>query len=392
MHTEFAVPDHKLSEQNYVKYLNSLIPDKYNYNIEDDSDKDLSNRTLLYATSEGNVFSAEVDIDAGETKTWNRILREMEEYDEERDMQDMPVDYYDIPKEPTIDRNLRDNRYTFLDEWQEVTRLSVGMFINPKEQIIDILKKKIPYVVDMAKKVQNPGVFLLEPELEQLKKAGYAIADTALNNTLNERDIDIFHSFIQKGSDIRSIFTIPAKMYKNLKNEPDLLTWESFDIIAARLTNEEMQKIIHERINENELYLINQLLNRISLDKLLNYTKRVMRDHPEDYRNRQQCLRELIDTLNMSEQLEISYNFKRYNLHKQHNKLAKLVREQENKDLEDGFKNTYNIWKPFEKKNKKFIIRPVKTQKELNDEASQQDNCAASYAEKISKGADGGAA
>lgn len=386
MQAELRVPNHSLSESSYIRYLNSLIPECYHYDISEDTDKDLSSTTLLYVTPDGTVLSAEVDVDAGDTMTWNQTLQKMHEDDANSD-EEHPIDYYDIPQEPTIDQDVvQKTYYTFLDEWQETDRLTTGMFINPRKQILDIIRIKTPYAIGIAEKSKNPEALLFEPELEQLKKADYVIANTILNGAVTPRDARIFCSLTTRGSDIQHIFTVPAKIYKNLKNEENLSSWAAYKSIEFRVTNEEIQKLVQEHMGKNEINIIDNLIGYASLDKILNYTKRVMKEHPDEYRYRSWCLRELSHALNMSSYLGLSYNFKRYNLRKQHDKLAKLVRENYDKKFNEGIQNTYNAWKLYSKRTEKFIIRPVKNQKELNDEAESMENCVDSYAGNISKG------
>ena len=380
-----------LSKYEYCDYLNSLIPAKYNFDCTYAVDAgELSGGTLLYAQEDGTILATVVSCDGEERDTWYSRLEECEEEDAAYLEDDEEPDFDWIPEEPEYDTSESVITFTFIDEWRPIDGLSEGTFINPKEQIIEIIKNKNPYCADMASKVENPGFLLMQPELEQLQKAGYLFADDLLQDNLSEcKNIDAVRAILKKGSDPKHIFRVSKDVYQILKRETDLSLWILYSRLyrSGSFTRENIAYCVQNGYSWDDAYALDTVLPYgVSFTKAVHYIERAMREDPSHYKDRGVCIDEFKDSLKMAEDLGIKYNFGRYNLREQHDRLSVQIREREKEDFKEGFIDHYKAWSPFAKKNDTFFIRPIKDQDELYKEAAEQNNCVASYAKDIASG------
>lgn len=380
-----------LSKNEYCDYLNSLIPQKYNFDCTYAVETgELAGGTLLYAQEDGTILSTEVDCNGYERDTWYSRLEECEEYDERCFEDDAEPDYEWTPEEPEYDMSEPAMTFTFVDEWRPVDGLSLGTFINPKKQLIEIIRKQNPYRADMASRINYPGFLLMQPELEQLKKAGYLIADNVLQKGFsNQKEIDSLRSILNNGSNLKQIFRMDKNVYRLLKEETNCNMWLLYCFMyrTCKFTRENIAYCVSNKFSYDEICIILSILKYgISFVKVVHYIERVLGTTPAQYENRKICLQEFDDALKMAKELNIKYNFGRYNLKDQHDKFSVLIRERTQKNLQDGFRQHYENWTPFAKKNNIFFIRPIEDQEELNREAAEQNNCVASYAQDIADG------
>lgn len=99
---------------------------------------------------------------------------------------------------------------------------------------------------------------------------------------------------------------------------------------------------------------------------------------------------EYIDYLQICKLLEYDMKDKKIlypcNAADSHDKVLKLYNNIKDKTYQKAIKKRYEIIKKYAYKDKKYIVYPVKSQKELINESKQQNNCVKTYAERISKG------
>ena len=377
-----------LNKEEYCDYLNSLIPAKYGFDCTYAVDSgELAGGTLLYAREDGTVFSTGVNYEEEERDTWYSRLEECEEEDAECLEDGEEPDFWNIPEEPEYDMAEPETTFTFTDEWRPIDGLCEGTFINPKKQLIEIVRSKNPYCADIALKVKNPGLLLMQPELEQLKKAGYLFADNILQNGIVDyKEKGLLRAVLTRGSDLKHIFRVDKNVYKLLKEEKDLSIWTLYSYLyrSGKFTRENIAYCVKNGFSWNEISTLDTVLHYgTSFTKAVHYIERAVKEDLLHYKDRETCLDDFKDSLKMSKELDMKYNFGRYNLREQHDRLSALIRERNQGNLNEGFRQHYEEWKAFAKKDETFFIRPIKDQDELNKEAAEQNNCVASYAKDI---------
>ena len=74
------------------------------------------------------------------------------------------------------------------------------------------------------------------------------------------------------------------------------------------------------------------------------------------------------------------------NAQEAHDRVMKIQNDLKDKMYQKQIKKRYEEIKKYTYKNKKYIIYPVKNQKELVNESKQQNNCVKTYAERIANG------
>lgn len=99
---------------------------------------------------------------------------------------------------------------------------------------------------------------------------------------------------------------------------------------------------------------------------------------------------EYIDYLQICKILEYDMKDKKIlypqNAQEAHDRVMKIQNDLKDKMYQKQIKKRYEDIKKYTYKNKKYIIYPVKNQKELVNESKQQNNCVKTYAERIANG------
>lgn len=99
---------------------------------------------------------------------------------------------------------------------------------------------------------------------------------------------------------------------------------------------------------------------------------------------------EYIDYLQICKILEYDMKDKKIlypqNAQEAHDRVMKIQNDLKDKMYQKQIKKRYEEIKKYTYKNKKYIIYPVKNQKELVNESKQQNNCVKTYAERIANG------
>lgn len=383
-----------LTEEQFAEQIKSLIPPKYR--DETDLTYYFTNPTsTVLMLIDGKIYSNEIDIEDDIPDTWTDVLDRTEEDDLDDIRDGYEPDWWDVPEEPEDSGIKTTTTFTFADEWKELenweeaTTVTYGTFLNPKRQIVDELGKKSRYLADLGKTVPYPAILMVEPEMEQLYKAGYEFAKEFLHAPSAAGDIGILHRICRQGTNPKDIFRIKKDVYKALKDEANLNLWASYLTMYEKsaIKREDIPQLRERGYTVGELKLLHSFTSKpedISVHKVMHYIDRVMQTG--EYKNKLTALQEFSDALRMAKNLGIKYNLKRYNLKKQHNDLAKLIEEKEDERLTAGFKRQYEILKEYAKEDDTFLIRPVKDQKDLNNEKSQQRNCVSDYAKDYADG------
>lgn len=132
-----------------------------------------------------------------------------------------------------------------------------------------------------------------------------------------------------------------------------------------------------KNFKKEELIEISQYM---SLNKFIDYAKRYRMFDVDMY----------IDYLRFIKDLQLDIKNKKYlfpkNLKAEHDKYEKQVKLRKSQILRRKIKERYDTLKDNTYKNKKYIVFPAKSVKELEDESKQQDNCVRTYAERYANG------
>lgn len=118
----------------------------------------------------------------------------------------------------------------------------------------------------------------------------------------------------------------------------------------------------------------------MSLEKFVEYTKMRKKFDLSMY----------IDYLELAEQLQLDLNNKIHlfpdNLKQKHDECEKQIEIAKNKNIQKNIKKRYKELEKNSYNNKKYMIFPAKSVKELEDESKQQNHCVRTYAEKYANG------
>lgn len=238
-------------------------------------------------------------------------------------------------------------------------------------------------------------IFLLYPEIEILSKAGYTFADrfsksymwNRRNGSVSEYNRLINHG----GTNPSNIFKTSKDVYTALKNNPDLKKW---DIIRkmdkfGRVSKEVISLIAERNYDNKSLESFNVILKMkydgktvFSWTSLLNYLDRLDTYEAIDYF---EALPLLADYLRMCDALKIEPKIDGDSLKREHDVAARLMRNRRDEIKAEKMKGACN-YSYLNYEDDKYIIRAIKDYDDLMNEAMQQHNCLACYADRIING------
>lgn len=241
---------------------------------------------------------------------------------------------------------------------------------------------------------------LLAPELEQLSKAGYAFADEMIDVLASKRysytaaTMESFNRLVQPGRNLKEIFKTSKAVYSLLKDEVKLKVWDEYRKFDkfGRIQPAAMRRFYEsgEWIDDRELSEFQKILGAkyrgktvFTFESLENYLHRL--DQYEAI-SPIEALPILRDYLQMCKQLEMKPKIDGDSLKREHDIAARLCREKYDERMSEKMEKACEDLSRFNYEEKLFIIRGVKSYDDLLDEAKQQHNCVASYAELISRG------
>ena len=283
-------------------------------------------------------------------------------------------------------------------------------FVQAHGEIEDIIRDKKPWLHNWIKQNYNQD-FQLEscvvaPWLETLYKAGYEnITTDFLKKTAyaDNDQLEEFNRLCTAGTKPKDIFKCSKTIQTVLKNERRLYIWDTFRKLEKRTPlNEDSARVLHQmRISAKDLEKIYSILAFqrggrfiFTVQSLVNYLGRL--DMYEALET-STAIQYLDDYLHMCRTLDMPPRVDGDSLRREHDIAARLCREQRNKIAEEKMrvhaeKERNEMAKPGSKLSRAeyhesvFFIRPILEYNDLLDEAKQQDNCVACYADRISSG------
>lgn len=281
-------------------------------------------------------------------------------------------------------------------------------FIQPDGKLHQIVLSVRPWIKDWLLQYRSFDLkrYLAAPWLETLSKAGFnAVAERFLNPTqfIDEKAIDNFNRLCGPGTKPKDIFKCSKTVYTVLKDEKDLQIWDTIRRLDKKdqITGDSILMVYQMGLRPKDLDTLNSILGQKRNDKpiftvasLVNYLNRL--DMYEAICTTE-ALQLLNDYLHMCCTLNMPPRVDGDSLKREHDIAARLIRERRNRAAEEEMrKRKEQEQREIEEGNSKlaraeyheniYFVRPITEYNDLLDEAIQQDNCVASYANRIASG------
>ncbi len=241
-----------------------------------------------------------------------------------------------------------------------------------------------------------PVDLLIAPQLEQLDKAGYKIAKEMRCELQGYEDNVTFEQFnrlCQPGKNMKEIFKTSKAVYTTLKNCEKLSTWDIFRKMdkQGKLTAENVQRCYEGGYSEKELNEASVILNFMwkekdtekplfTWDTLQRYLERIDMYEAID---RTDGLMLLKDYLAMCRQLEMKPRIDGDSLRREHDVTARTLRQKKDEVRAAKMVGACTDNKKYDYAERSFFGRCIRSYDDLIDEATQQHNCVAGYADDI---------
>lgn len=317
------------------------------------------------------------------------------------------IDEYGIPWNCSLTFDERVNRYPTktnlasakISSWKTGGRFSHEyIFLQDDVEIHRILSKVNPYGLKWAQDFNVPINFLAQfPFIETLKKAEFWIADLILNNefSFHKSDSEYLNKLLTLGSSPKDIFKCSKGIYNLLKNEENLALWDLYRRIDKfkRLSIDTLKEAYENNFSTDDMDLIYNILSKtyngkqvFSFTSLLNYLDRIDTFQAIP---RKEGLLLIKDYLSCCIQLQMEPRIDSDSLKREHDIAAKNLRikiaKERDSFLQKGMAPVCQKMKNFNYEESIFFVRAVESLEDLLDEANQQHNCVACYADRIVK-------
>lgn len=277
-----------------------------------------------------------------------------------------------------------------------VTKMLINPVIVNIGDYTSYLKAANPYAYQFCREAL-PHMLMFNmyaccPAIEILWKAGYAFAQNfrAWGYSV---PVDEFNRLVKAdGTDPKSIFKCSKVVYSVLKNENRLSTWDIFRKMDkfGILSKDDMALLIDMHLAPKHIDRMRYILNFehhgrkvFTLSSLVNYLNRI--DQYEAI-ERLEGIEILYDYLHMCKVLDMEPKVDGDSLKREHDISARLCREVRNERLALAMEAASNNNADYNFESGSYLIRAIKDYDDLLDEAKQQHNCVASYADRIAKG------
>lgn len=305
-------------------------------------------------------------------------------------------------------------------KWQKAVRIEPYVRLDPDYVYIEMLKKKNPYLFSFCKEMNgDPLTFLIAPELEQLHKAGFAFAEEFMNacnkknpyrtheeyfpwsgGTYEVRrapkgsEMDYYNRLITHGTPgkLKKLFNVSWKTAQLLKGESDISLWNEIRIMETKrgLSPDEVSFITTMNLSSKHLKQLSSILSRkykghpvFTLRSLLNYFERIDMFEAIDVNEGIELLN---DYLMMCQVMDVKPKTDSDSLKREHDVMARNLRSYKSRKLEERMEDACENLQKYNYKEKQFFIRGIENYDDLLDEANQQSNCLAGYAQSIALG------
>jgi len=260
------------------------------------------------------------------------------------------------------------------------------------EDVVTIIRKRLNAEAMLYR-------YLYAPWMEILYKAGYAIAEEYFRGG----DTSIPNSeFLRPGTKPSDIFTFDRWIYEWMKNEESLWKWKDLITYAKEemtVDKNYVRAMLERGYSMIEIRYVDEILQYrhadgrgiFSFTSLTNYLARIDMHEAIERRDGLQYLRDYLETC---QQLGMTPRTDSDSLKREHDVAARLLRQKVAEETaaarENGMAARREMMKDvipiLEYREETFFIRPIYDYETLIDEATQQHNCLACYAENIANG------
>lgn len=297
--------------------------------------------------------------------------------------------------------NIRDTAEPYktvqVQRWRLCDRIATDeiLYVLQDENIDSIIARTNPYLYRFITENgygYNTTLLAQAPQLETLYKAGYAFAEQILKKSIRNTKAECFNRLCRPGHNPKEIFKTSKSVYTTLKNCDDLEIWDIYRKMDkfGKLTPDTIQQAYDNHYAARELENISEILGKkhdgksvFTWDSLINYLNRI--DQYEAI-SAVEGLQLLNDYLTSCSVLKMKPKTDGDSLKREHDVAARLVREHRNEEKKKQMENASHLTEKYNYSEEVFIIRGIKDYDDLIDEAKQQHNCVASFADKIAKG------
>lgn len=276
--------------------------------------------------------------------------------------------------------------------------------IQPREKVLSMIERNNRYAAAFVRENHlNPYVYCMAPQLEQLHKMGIRFTSLFFSwkqsdeawvshQQLDKSSIDAFNRLTKRGTNPQTIFKTNPSVYNNLKNETDLRIWDNIRKLEkfGSINDSTIRMIIAGRFSHMDLDNVKSILSFsyngspvFTIETLVNYLNRI--DLNEAI-GRKEGLQLLADYLRCCEVLEVKPKVDGDSLKREHDVMARNVRQHRDSIMAQIMQDKCHELQLFNYRECVFFARAIQSYDDLLDEASQQHNCVASYAQSIVSG------
>lgn len=271
--------------------------------------------------------------------------------------------------------------------------------LQDNREILERIRRNNPYAYKFVCDCGvNPAVYCMAPQIEQLDKMEFGFVRKFANTPhsyhearyVSKAEVEAFNRLIQRGSDPKSIFKIPKSVYMDMKNERNIMAWDTMRKMVKKGKVSESAVRWMAGYSAKELNLFNSILNRtykgkpvFSAESLSNYLGKI--DMFEAI-GREEGLQLLLDYLRGCEVLDVKPRIDSDSLKREHDVMARNVRQYRDKAMAALMQEKCDELQAYNYREGIFFARAISSYDDLLDEATQQHNCVASYAGSIAKG------
>ena len=263
------------------------------------------------------------------------------------------------------------------------------------DEVDAILNRVNPYAAELMKKYSELEAvdLLIAPQIEQLYKAGYSFVDKELLPALwsyeESSTLDQFNRLCQPGKNMKEIFKTSKAVYTALKSCNKLSVWDIYRKMdkQGKISAENVERAYDNGYSEKELNEISVILSReyagkkiFTWDTLQRYLERIDMYEAID---RMDGLQLLKDYLNMCKQLEMKPRIDGDSLKREHDVTARTLRQKKDEIRANKMIGVCEDNKKYDYSEHIYFGRCIRSYDDLIDEATQQHNCVAGYADSI---------
>ena len=264
-----------------------------------------------------------------------------------------------------------------------------------QEDVPEILKRVNPYAAEFIKHYNtlNDIDLLIAPQIEQLDKAGYSFVKqqvmVALTGYEDSASLEQFNRLCQPGKNMKEIFKTSKVVYTTLRGCDKLSIWDVYRKMdkQGKISADAIERAYNNNYSEKELNEFSTILGMeydgkkiFTWDSLQKYIERIDMYEAID---RLEGLMLLKDYLSMCRQLEMKPRIDGDSLKREHDVTARTLRQKRDEIRAGKMVGVCEENKKYDYSEHIYFGRCIRSYDDLIDEASQQHNCVASYADRI---------